>query len=278
MKVFLSWSGDVSQQVAIALHKWLPYVLQRVKPFLSSSDISAGENWVDLLAEELQNTNYGIICVTPYNIRKPWINFEAGALSKFAKQPYITPLLFDIESHDEIKGPLDRFQSAFCTKEGILSLIQSINKSMDNDEKVDDDVLEVTFDIWWNKLEEKLIAIKNSPCRENTTAYKWLYHKKDFQNWGIEDNDKSVWIVASNIFVLPTEIYILDQICNNIKKGLLYRYFMPRGYGMSPYDKESLSKFADENPGKVEIREFDDECFSAQAPADFILISPTYER
>ena len=81
MKVFLSWSGDVSQQVAIALHKWLPYVLQRVKPFLSSSDISAGENWVDLLAEELQNTNYGIICVTPYNIRKPWINFEAGALS-----------------------------------------------------------------------------------------------------------------------------------------------------------------------------------------------------
>jgi len=46
---------------------------------------------------------------------------------------------------------------------------------------------------------------------------------------------------------------------------------------MSPYDKESLSKFADENPGKVEIREFDDECFSAQAPADFILISPTYE-
>jgi hypothetical protein len=94
---------------------------------------------------------------------------------------------------------------------------------------------------------------------------------------GTRDGDKSVWIIASNIFVLPTEIGILEHISGNIKKGTIYRYFMPQGYGMNPTEKELLSKFADENPGKLEIREFDDECFSAQAPADFIIfISISY--
>jgi hypothetical protein len=60
MKVFLSWSGEVSHKVAAELHTWLPYILQRVKPFLSSGDISKGERWSDVLANELQDASYGI--------------------------------------------------------------------------------------------------------------------------------------------------------------------------------------------------------------------------
>ena len=81
MKIFLSWSGEVSHEVAKVLDSWLPCVLQGAETFLSS-DISKGDRWSDVLAEELKEAHYGIICVTPFNIHRPWMNFEAGGLSR----------------------------------------------------------------------------------------------------------------------------------------------------------------------------------------------------
>jgi hypothetical protein len=52
MKIFLSWSGEVSHEVAKILDNWLPCMLQGVETFLSS-DISKGDRWTDVLAEEL---------------------------------------------------------------------------------------------------------------------------------------------------------------------------------------------------------------------------------
>ena len=77
MKVFLSWSGETSRAVACALRDWLPYVIQSVKPFVSTSDIEKGQRWSDVLSQELSSTAYGIICLTPFNVRSPWLNFEA---------------------------------------------------------------------------------------------------------------------------------------------------------------------------------------------------------
>ena len=44
MKVFLSWSGETSRQVEAALYKWLPYILQPLRPSLST-EISNGVRW-----------------------------------------------------------------------------------------------------------------------------------------------------------------------------------------------------------------------------------------
>ena len=109
MKVFISWSGETSHKVAIALHDWLPYIIQAVKPFMSSGDIFKGERWSDVLAKELEDTQFGIICVTPSNIKAPWLNFEAGALSKSVDRSFLFPFLSQINPH-ELEGPLALFQ------------------------------------------------------------------------------------------------------------------------------------------------------------------------
>ena len=41
-QVFISWSGDLSRQLAEALYNWLPGVLQYVKPYFSPDDVEKG--------------------------------------------------------------------------------------------------------------------------------------------------------------------------------------------------------------------------------------------
>src|SRR6185295_17387373 len=82
MKVFLSWSGTPSKTVAIAFRDLLKRVIQSSEPWVSDRDIQAGRRWRGDLAEELRETNFGIICVTKDNQSAPWILFESGALAK----------------------------------------------------------------------------------------------------------------------------------------------------------------------------------------------------
>lgn len=82
MKVFVSWSGERSQMLAQALRDWLPLVLHYVQPWLSEKDIDAGKRWSSEIAKQLEESNIGIICITPENIDSSWILFEAGALAK----------------------------------------------------------------------------------------------------------------------------------------------------------------------------------------------------
>ncbi|MGA9601795.1 MAG: toll/interleukin-1 receptor domain-containing protein [Methylocystis sp.] len=88
-KVFISWSGEASHSIATTLHEWLPVILQNIKPFISSEDLRKGGRWGKDLAEQLQHTNFGIICLTPSNLESPWILFEAGALSKFIDESHV---------------------------------------------------------------------------------------------------------------------------------------------------------------------------------------------
>lgn len=80
-KVFISWSGDLSNKLADAVRQWLPGVLQFVKPYFTPSDIEKGAKWASNIAGELESSDIGIICLTKENLDKPWILFESGALS-----------------------------------------------------------------------------------------------------------------------------------------------------------------------------------------------------
>jgi hypothetical protein len=173
MKVFISWSGERSQVLAQALRDWLPMVLYYVEPWLSHSDIDAGERWALEVAKELEASKFGIICITRENIASPWILFEAGALAKFMQEGRVIPLLLDIEFKD-ITGPLAQFQAKKVEKGGLLDVVSSVNQISET--KVPDTRLTPLFETLWPTLEKKVADIPKTqlPAKQNRPQHEIL--------------------------------------------------------------------------------------------------------
>lgn len=159
MKIFISWSGERSLGLAQALHYWLPLVLQYADPWLSKSDIEAGQRWDDDLAKRLSESNFGISCVTRDNLMAPWLLFEAGALAKSVDNSKLIPLLLDLDIKD-FSGPLSRFQAKKVDKAGISDILLSINK--DATTPVPETRLPDLIEMAWDKFEEKLEEIPDT--------------------------------------------------------------------------------------------------------------------
>lgn len=157
MKVFISWSGELSHKVAVCLRDWLPNVIQSVSPYVSSEDIDKGTRWSLDIAGELSTSFYGILCVTDDNVSAPWLNFEAGALSKSIETANVSPFLFNIKRSD-VNGPILQFQSTIFEKEDFRKLTHGI-KIADPDCKIDDQRFNSIFDVWWPRLEEELRSL-----------------------------------------------------------------------------------------------------------------------
>lgn len=154
MKVFLSWSGEKSHKVALTLRDWLPSVIQSIIPYVSSEDIDKGARWSSDIAQELENSTFGILCVTKENLDAAWLNFEAGALSKTMEKSFVCPFLFDIK-RSEVKGPVLQFQSTIFDKEDIRKLVQALNTASALN-GLAEDKLNKAFDVWYPELEKKL--------------------------------------------------------------------------------------------------------------------------
>jgi hypothetical protein len=151
MKVFICWSGDTSMQIATQLHGWLPKVHQGIKPFMSHKDIGKGIRWTGALANELEDSNFGLVCLTPENLSAPWLHFEAGALSKIAKSN-VAPILFQVKTSD-VQGPLRDFQlTTLVDKSDMHHVLKSINDAMVGAEP--NTFWEGTFESLWRELED----------------------------------------------------------------------------------------------------------------------------
>lgn len=141
MKIFLSWSGTESHQVAKALKSWLPKVLKNIEPFLSSEDIHQGANWQGEIVKSIRESKFSIICVTKYNLNSQWLNFEAGALIKYENSPAVCPFLYKMTKND-LGGPLSHFQSTSTDEKliGITKLVLSIKNACELREPSNDQV------------------------------------------------------------------------------------------------------------------------------------------
>lgn len=156
-KVFISWSGELSNKLAEAVREWLPVVLQFVKLYFTPSDVEKGTKWESDVLFELNSSDIGIICLTKENLNKPWILFESGALSKNLEKARVCTLLFDVEPTD-LKGPLTIFQNTRFKKVDFKKLVKTINIA-GGEAKLEDSVFDEVFGMWWPKLEEKVSKI-----------------------------------------------------------------------------------------------------------------------
>jgi hypothetical protein len=160
MKVFISWSGSLSRRVAELLREWLPNVLQAVDPWMSAEDIEKGARWNSDIANELEKTKAGILCLTPDNIEAPWLIFEAGALSKTLEKTFVSPYLLGLRPSD-LKGPLVQFQAAEANKHDTRRLLETLNRAL-GETALSEKQLDKTFEIWWPELETSFQKIRSA--------------------------------------------------------------------------------------------------------------------
>lgn len=158
MQVFISWSKPLSKKVAESLSEWLKYIPLSIEPWVSGPDIDPGTRWNRELAEALQDTNFGILCITNDNQKAPWICFEAGALAKTIEKSHVIPYLIDIKP-DQLEHPLKQFQAIEANKEGTLSLLRIFYKLAENKNLSESNLMRA-FEKWWPDLEKEIEAAK----------------------------------------------------------------------------------------------------------------------
>lgn len=166
MKVFISWSGKLSQVIDEAIKEWLPGVLQNVKPYFTPADIEKGSRWNADITKELEQSKLGIFIYTKDNLDSQWMLFEAGAISKTLDSSKVCPILFGLDNSD-FKGPLTQFQTSQFNKIDFKKLVRTINNSL-GDSKLDDRIFDEVFEMWWPKLEMRINKILESNKVENT--------------------------------------------------------------------------------------------------------------
>lgn len=154
MKIFVSWSGTVSHAVAKALKDWLPEVIQAVEVFLSSEDIAKGSQWFSVLNKELDESAFGILCLTRANLGSPWVLYEAGALGKRFEQTRVVPLLIDLDVKD-LTGPLEHLNAALLEEGEIARVVAAINAQLGS-ARLSDAQLEKALKRCWPDLEQSL--------------------------------------------------------------------------------------------------------------------------
>lgn len=256
MKVFLSWSGNISKEIAEELNKWIPTVVQFVKPYFSPSDIEKGSKWDSEITKNLNESTIGIICVTPNNMHSPWILFEAGALSNKLEKSRVCPLLFEL-SNPDLTGPLATFQTTIFNKVEFKKLIQTINKQL-GENKVADSILDETFEMFFPKLESKVNEIikKNQP-ENNTKVVERT--ERDILEEILELARRQYLIENQPTYDLqPTKkTYDLKKQYNSISdsekkfiNGMIYQYMQANKFRLAEYqqlDKELVYDYLKKN-------------------------------
>lgn len=162
MKVFISWSGELSRLVAELLDSWLKNTIQGIETWISTEDIDKGSLSFLAISTELAESSVGIICLTSENLDAPWVLFEAGALAKGLSKNRVCPLLINLSPKD-LTPPLSQFSATRPEKTDMWKLIKAINKQRKED-GISEDILRKAFDKWWDDFDNGF--------REIITSYK----------------------------------------------------------------------------------------------------------
>lgn len=227
MKVFISWSGDLSRNVAALLKNWLPSVLQGIDPWMSQDDIQKGSVWFNDIQGALGSVTVGVLCVTQANLTAPWLLFEAGALSKGLTSTRVCPLLIDVDQSD-IEPPLALLNCAKTTKEDMLKLVHAINANR-GDGKLSTDLVIRVFEKWWPDFERDLGEIIKS-----TSSAPKKHRKSEDVLGEILSTVRSLRSEISRPISAPMQLALLNAVERAVKTAVSSPSTLKHRYSLLP--------------------------------------------
>jgi hypothetical protein len=169
------------QAVAHHVRKFIHAVMgNSIESFMSSDEeaIYAGEDWMGRIFEELKTAKVLISMLSKKSVRRPWINFEAGAASMGNTK--VIPVCFGGLTIGKLPKPYSSFQGiALGTDEAHYYLVSSIAHHLKIDAPKRPLLLE---EIGWSGYPENDDQEENG---EDVTAIaeKELFPYKHLQMW-----------------------------------------------------------------------------------------------
>lgn len=109
--VFISFIHE-EEQYAEAVQKFITGVLGTdAEPFLSSDkfQVYAGERWLDRIVSELGRAKVAILMLSPVSVKRPWVNFEAGAA--WVRNIVAIPVCYRGLKKDQLPRPYSSLQA-----------------------------------------------------------------------------------------------------------------------------------------------------------------------
>lgn len=140
------------------LNGWLKEVLPGIKPWISTADITKGSAWFPVLLGRLEAARLCIICVTPENVRSPWLYFEAGAIAGKSGDTRVCAYLIGLTPAQLSSGPLAQFQATMADKADTWKLVRDLNRHLQSGAH-DVMLLEKNYDAKWPQLKQTLDAV-----------------------------------------------------------------------------------------------------------------------
>jgi len=155
-KIFLGWSGSRSKAIAEIVRAFIEALVPQPTIFFSPGDIDKGSKWRGAVAQELQDCDVGVWCLTRRSLKSTWVPYEAGAISKAAAPGLVCPVLFGISS-TLLPSPLSDFHATEFNKSDLWRLIKNLTELSKSD--VDTERLRGVFDGLWGGFEREVAAV-----------------------------------------------------------------------------------------------------------------------
>jgi hypothetical protein len=110
---------------------------------------------MDEIMKGMQSVRVGLVILTPENLDKPWLHYEAGYLTQYilSGQGLVSPVLVNVKP-SALNGPLANLNVTEFTKPKFEKLVKDINKKLTS--PVDESTLMAVFDVFWGKLQAQV--------------------------------------------------------------------------------------------------------------------------
>lgn len=154
MKLFISWSGKESREIAQYVTEWVNMCfINNIETFISTEDIKVGEDWFSKLSTQLDEADACLICFTPDNLNSKWIHFEIGAAAN-SKNGMRVMSIVPGNCMSKIGQPLSKYQLTNYSREGFYDLFNSLNELIER--PIEGRLADKNFSLQWTGLETKL--------------------------------------------------------------------------------------------------------------------------